>query len=112
MISSAATFCNCVGLSLPSNGSVHCLIEWFFLLPLPSDFLFPDVSGSNGVALCTVLKCFIRFVVLRALSWKIGPGKLVPLDQFWIQKLVRLDQIKSTKTGLAGPLLVTKIGPT
>jgi len=41
---------------------------------------------------------------------KIGLVKLVQPDQFWMQKLVCPDQIKSTKTGLAGPFLVTKIG--
>ena len=49
-------------------------------------------------------------LVMWPVTETIGPAKLVQPDQFWMQKLVRLDQIKLTKTGLAGPLLVSKTG--
>ena len=72
---------------------------------MSSYFLANEVMTNNK-------KQAILLSMCGPVTEKLVRVKLVPPDQFWMQKLVRPDQIKSTKTGLAGPLLVTKIGLT
>ena len=55
------------------NDSVHCLFVWLWCSSSSlTDFrflVFSVVNGTSSVILCTVFKCFLRFVVvLRALE--------------------------------------------